>query len=115
MGKSLAQSKSRRFAIWVAWNIDGNSIKKVSRNGIKFVFDNRFKQFQVGDELYSDNRLDRGHIARRADLVWGPLEEAQKANKDSFFFSNITPQMDDFNQGKLGVFGESWKIQFLKK
>jgi endonuclease G, mitochondrial len=100
---SLAQSKSRKFAIWVGWNIDGNKIKKVSRTGIKFDFDNRFAQFQVGDELYTDNRLDRGHIARRADLVWGnTLAEAKKANKDSFFFSNITPQMDNFNQGNLG-------------
>lgn len=99
---SLAQSKSRKFAIWVAWNIDGNQIKKISRTGIKFDFDTRFTQFQVGDELYSGNRLDRGHIARRADLVWGSISEAEKANKDSFFFSNITPQMDNFNQGNLG-------------
>ncbi len=99
---SLAQSKSRRFAIWVAWNIDGDKIKKISRRGIKFEFDNRFTQFQVGDELYSNNRLDRGHIARRADIVWGTEAEAKKANKESFFFSNIAPQMDNFNQGSLG-------------
>jgi endonuclease G len=99
---SLAQSRSRRFAIWVGWNIDGSQIKKLSRTGIKFEADNRFAQFQVGDELYADNRLDRGHIARRADLVWGPIDVAKKANKDSFFFSNITPQMDNFNQGHLG-------------
>jgi endonuclease G len=100
---SLVQSKSRKFAIWVGWNIDGNKIKKVSRNGINFITDSRFAQFQVGDELYEGNRLDRGHIARRADLVWGStLSEAKKANTDSFFFSNITPQMDDFNQGNLG-------------
>ncbi|MEO6734433.1 MAG: DNA/RNA non-specific endonuclease [Ferruginibacter sp.] len=99
---SLAQCKSRKFAFWVAWNIDGGNIKKVSRNGIKFVPDPRFQEFQVGDELYAGNRLDRGHIARRADVVWGSVDEAKKANKDSFFFSNITPQMDNFNQGKLG-------------
>lgn len=99
---SLAQCKSRKFAFWVAWNIDGGSIKKVSRNNIKFIPDPRFAEFQAGDELYAGNRLDRGHIARRADVVWGTLDEAKKANKDSFFFSNITPQMDNFNQGKLG-------------
>jgi endonuclease G, mitochondrial len=99
---SLAQSKSSKFAIWVAWNIDGDRLKKISRSGIKFEFDSRFREFQVGDELYSDNRLDRGHIARRADLVWGTSAEAKKANKDSFFFSNITPQIDNFNQGNLG-------------
>ena len=50
--------------------------------------------------------MDRGHIARRADLLWGVLAEAQRANKDSFFFTNITPQMNDFNQsGKGGLWG----------
>jgi endonuclease G len=100
---SLAQSQSRRFAFWVAWNIDGGQIKKVSRTGIKFDFDPQIPaKFQVGDNLYSGNRLDRGHVARRADLVWGSIEEAKRANKDSFFFTNITPQMDNFNQGHLG-------------
>ncbi|MCY7351114.1 MAG: DNA/RNA non-specific endonuclease [Cytophagaceae bacterium] len=100
---SLAMSKSRRFASWVAWNIDGGNIKRVSRNGIPFVVDPRLPTaVQVGNDLYSGNRLDRGHIARRADLVWGTDAEARQANRDSFFFTNITPQMDNFNQGSLG-------------
>lgn len=104
---SLALSQSRRFAFWVAWNIDGGSLKKLSRTGINFILDQRLpKDVQVGDELYSDNRLDRGHIARRADLLWGGTAEAKRANKDSFFFTNITPQMDNFNQGaKGGIWG----------
>ncbi|RDV10457.1 DNA/RNA non-specific endonuclease [Arthrobacter sp. RT-1] len=104
---SLSLSKSRRFARWVAWNIDGASLKKLSRNGIDFIKDPRIPGiFQTGDELYRGNRLDRGHLARRADLVWGPLAEADRANRDSFYFTNITPQMDDFNQSsKNGVWG----------
>lgn len=104
---SLAMSKSRRFARWVAWNIDGGAIRKISRTGIRFIKDPRLPaNSQVGDELYSDNPLDRGHIARRADLVWGPPAEAGKANKDSFFFTNITPQHEDFNQSDAkGLWG----------
>lgn len=104
---SLAMSKSRRFARWVAWNIDGGTLKKISRNGIDFVKDPRIsEEFQTGDELYNDNRLDRGHLARRADLLWGAMPEANRANRDSFFFTNITPQMEDFNQSsKNGVWG----------
>ncbi|AZM88580.1 DNA/RNA non-specific endonuclease [Streptomyces sp. W1SF4] len=102
---SLALSKQRRFAFWVAWNIDGGAIKKLSREGIEFVKDPRLPaEAQVSNELYRgrNNRLDRGHIARRADLCWGPLPEAEKANRDSFFYTNITPQMDDFNQSMRG-------------
>ncbi|TLM74525.1 DNA/RNA non-specific endonuclease [Pseudarthrobacter sp. NamB4] len=105
---SLALSKSRRFARWVAWNIDGGSLKKLTRSGIDFIKDPRIPaNFQIGDELYRGNRLDRGHLARRADLLWGPLDEAERANRDSFYFTNITPQMDDFNQSsKNGIWGQ---------
>ncbi len=105
---SLALSKTRRFAYWVAWNIDGSSIKKLSRDGIPFILDPDIPaNFQAGDELYKNNRLDRGHIARRADLLWGSFEEANRANVDSFFFTNMTPQMDNFNQGgKGGIWGK---------
>lgn len=100
---SLALSRSRRLALWVTWNIDGANLKKLSRKGLKFVPDPRIPaDFQVGDALYAGNRLDRGHIARRADLLWGSDAAARQANKDSFFFTNITPQMDNFNQSSLG-------------
>ncbi|MFF3326437.1 DNA/RNA non-specific endonuclease [Streptomyces sp. NPDC002889] len=104
---SLALSESRGFAYWVAWNIDGGSIKRLSRNGIKFDKDPRLPdEVQIGNELYEDNPLDRGHLARRADLLWGGPAEAKKANIDSFFYTNITPQMDDFNQSsRNGLWG----------
>ncbi|GGN95347.1 hypothetical protein GCM10011579_095820 [Streptomyces albiflavescens] len=105
---SLTLSKKRRFPFWVGWNIDGGTLKRLSRSGIPFTKDPRLPaNTQVGNELYEANRLDRGHIARRADLLWGSLPEAQKANTDSFFYTNITPQMDDFNQSaKNGLWGQ---------
>ncbi|HIW29678.1 MAG TPA: DNA/RNA non-specific endonuclease [Candidatus Luteococcus avicola] len=91
---SLAFSASRRFARWVAWNVDGKQMRKLSRSSMKFRLDPRVpSQMQVGDELYSDNRIDRGHVARRADLTWGSDSEANQANSDSFYFTNITPQV----------------------
>ncbi|MCA9189170.1 MAG: DNA/RNA non-specific endonuclease, partial [Planctomycetales bacterium] len=87
---------------------DGGNLKALSRRGIDFRLDNRVpSQFQAGNELYSNNPYDRGHMARRADLTWGPVSEARRANKDSFFFTNITPQNETFNQsGMGGVWGK---------
>ncbi|MFD9100289.1 DNA/RNA non-specific endonuclease [Streptomyces virginiae] len=104
---SLSLNGVRGFAFWVVWNIDGTSLKKLPRRGIKFVKDPRLPdEAQIGNELYEDNPLDRGHLARRADLLWGAPLEAKKANKDSFHYTNITPQMEDFNQSsKRGVWG----------
>jgi len=105
---SLALHQTRKFAIWVAWNIDGGKIKRISRKGISFKFDPRIPtNFQTGNDLYRSNNLDRGHIARRADLVWGTINEAKKANTDSFFYTNIAPQINDFNQSsRNGVWGK---------
>jgi endonuclease G len=92
----------------VAWNVDGNSVKRLNRNGIPFRKDPKVSaNVQIGNELYVNNDLDRGHIARRQDLLWGPEEEAARANVDSFFYTNMTPQHAGFNQsGAGGIWGE---------
>ena len=101
---SLWLSKKRKVPRVVAGNIDGDAVRSISRKGISFRIDERgdLAKFQIDDALYADNPLDRGHVARRADLCWGPLAEARQANRDSFFFSNITPQHARFNQGMRG-------------
>lgn len=105
---SVCMSRERRLARFVAWNIDGSRIKRLSRDGIDFDLDPRVPaDCQWDNDLYSHNALDRGHIARRADLVWGPLAEAQRANVDSFFFTNIAPQHESFNRSNLsGIWGQ---------
>ncbi|RLK52860.1 DNA/RNA non-specific endonuclease [Microbacterium telephonicum] len=101
---SLSMSLERRLARIVAWNIDGRALvpgETVPRSGVDFRLDPRVPaDGQVGDELYARNDLDRGHVARRADLLWGP--DAARANEDSFFFTNITPQRSAFNQASRG-------------
>lgn len=91
----------------VGSNIDGADIKLLSRADINFTKDPRLvAESHVGNELYSGNRLDRSHIARRADLLSGDLPESQQSNRDSFYYGNITPQMDDFNQSSQnGIWG----------
>jgi endonuclease G len=106
---SLVMSRSRRLARWVAWNIDGRTrFADISRKGQKFRADPRLPASgQVLNDVYDRNRLDRGHLARRADLLWGSRAAAERANHDSFYFTNITPQMDNFNQARRdGVWGQ---------
>lgn len=104
---SLSMSKERRLARWVGWNVDGGELQRIDRSSMEFHLDPRLpEKAQVGDELYADNRIDRGHLARRSDLLWGPRTEAEQANEDSFSFTNIAPQVDDFNQSsRQGVWG----------
>lgn len=102
---SVCLSKVRRMARYVAWNIDGARIVRTGRDDFKL--DPRIPAArQLGEDLYAGNKLDRGHIARRADLVWGTIAEARQANADSSFFPNIAPQHERYNQsGRKGLWG----------
>lgn len=102
---SVCLSRNRRMARFVAWNIDGT--RMVSRPRRDFKLDPRIDAgAQIGNEAYIDNKLDRGHLARRADLCWGSIEEAEQANRDSNFYPNIAPQHERYNQSsRKGLWG----------
>jgi endonuclease G len=94
---SVVLSKSRRLAFFTAVNIDGAQSKKLSRKNDRWYFDPRIETyFQSGPDLYRDNPLDRGHLVRRLDPVWG--DQAEKANEDTFHFTNAAPQHSNLNQ-----------------
>lgn len=94
---SVTLSRSRRLALWVGVNIDGDQPVEVPRSRDSWAYDGRVPlHAQLGDELYADNLLDRGHLVRRQDPNWGP--EATQANRDTFHFTNCAPQMAAFNQ-----------------
>lgn len=98
---SVCLSARRRLARFVAWNIDGAHKVVLGSHGFKI--DDRIDEiYQFDNDLYVGNKLDRGHIARRADLAWGPIPEARQANKDSYFYTNIAPQHANYNQSKRG-------------
>lgn len=95
---SLEMSVSRRIAIYTACNLDGSTSKKIKRpRKDVWFFDGRISSAcQVGDELYHDNELDKGHLVRREDPVWG--EDAALANDDTYHYTNCSPQHAGLNQ-----------------
>ncbi len=96
---SLAMRASRRLCAVTAWNINAEREKPSINKKIDWDTDPRLPQeVQIGNELYADTDFDRGHIAKREDLVWGPKSEAKRANDDSFCYTNSTPQHHKFNR-----------------
>ncbi len=90
----------RRLARATAVNVDGAALREVARVDV-WAFDPRVPETaQAGDELYAGNDLDRGHLVRRRDPVWGSERVATQANVDSFVFPNAAPQVSVFNQSK---------------
>lgn len=94
---SIAMHRARRMAIFTATNIDGAQSSRIKREDDRWALDPRVaKDLQWGNDLYSDNDLDRGHLTRRLDPAWGI--QAEQAAQDTFFFTNCAPQHARFNQ-----------------
>ena len=106
---SLKMHKARRVAIFTATNIDGETYLVVDRStgevsqpeGETWFKDPRVSaSFFLDQTFYSDwsTYFDRGHLTRRNDPTWGTKDEAERANADTFHFTNCSPQHFRFNQ-----------------
>jgi endonuclease G len=94
---SVVMNRARKLAFYTAVNIRGGQLKQIPRQGDKWYFDPRIdRDLQSGPELYANNDLDRGHLVRRLDPVWG--KDAARANEDTFHFTNASPQHRNLNQ-----------------
>lgn len=93
---TVVLDRRRRLARLTAVNIDGAALVDVPR-GDDWRLDDRIPaEWQAGPEVYAGNDLDRGHLVRRRDPVWGAL--AARANSDTFHYTNAAPQASGFNQ-----------------
>ncbi|MDE5461342.1 DNA/RNA non-specific endonuclease [Bradyrhizobium sp. CSS354] len=96
---SVTHSASRKLPIFTGVNIDGKESRRAFRRTDKWFIDLRISEdLQLGNEIYRSNELDRGHMVRRLDPVWGNKEHAAQANDDTFHYVNAAPQHKDLNQ-----------------
>jgi endonuclease G len=106
---SVVMHKTRRVALLTATNIDGESYITIDRKtglpsthqaeGETWYLDSRISpSYVIGQDFYSrwSHLFDRGHLTRRNDPTWGQF--ATRANKDTFHFTNCSPQHWLFNQ-----------------
>ncbi|MFE4227069.1 DNA/RNA non-specific endonuclease [Arthrobacter sp. NPDC056886] len=98
---SVPMRLDKRLAAVTALGMDGTKLIDLDRSGIQWRLDPRLRaDQQTGEMVYAGNDIDRGHLVRRASAVWGDtLEEAARANADTFHYTNAAPQAAKFNQG----------------
>ncbi len=90
----------RRLAAATAVNVDGTALRDVPR-GDDWRLDPRVPaEEQTGPDLYLGNSLDRGHLVRRRDAVWGDPGVAVRAGRETFTYPNAAPQSARFNQSR---------------
>ena len=96
--------ESHRCPAVVGLNIDGKKfpegrLKNPKKKWAKESASVLPHEYQLGEEYYSDNHWDKGHMARRASAAWGDTdEEAEQASRETFYFTNACLQHAKFNQ-----------------
>ncbi|CAM3495409.1 hypothetical protein GCM10007368_33840 [Isoptericola cucumis] len=90
----------RRLAAATAVTVDGGRLQPLPRTGSWRLDDQAPAAEQAGPELYHRNALDRGHLVRRRDPMWGTRDEARRAGEATFVYTNAAPQVGRFNQSQ---------------
>ena len=122
---SVVMNGERKMPFFTAVNIDGLSYENLgdvpSRTAIgrdKWFVDPRIpKEKQLLASWYGKNDFDIGHQVRREDALWGDnLEDAIKANNDTFHLTNAAPQHKDLNRNASRWLGlESYALSNARK
>ena len=109
-GYSLLYNEANEQASWVAYNLTKEETKKIYDRTDKFITDPQITTGTANENDYSGSGYDRGHLAPAADMGWSPTAMAE-----SFYYSNMSPQLPGFNRGiwkKLEELVRTWAVEY---
>jgi endonuclease G, mitochondrial len=109
-GYSLEYNETHEQANWVAYELTAKETNKVFDRTDKFLPDPSVVTGSANDKDYSGSGYDRGHLAPAADMGW-----SSTAMAESFYYSNMSPQLPAFNRGiwkKLEELVRTWAIEY---
>lgn len=91
----LEYDKEKLHSRWVAFRFDGNTRSKMTgRSDEPFQDDPSLSStYHIGYNGFS-RPYDRGHLCASADRLYSTT-----ANKQTFYMTNMSPQLSSFNQG----------------
>ena len=91
---TLSYNELFEQANWVAYELtDIETISHFERTN-KFIVDDLVKTGSASNDDYKKSGYDRGHLAPAGDMGW-----SEQAMKESFYYSNMSPQNPSFNRG----------------
>lgn len=104
---ALEWDNTKRHANWVAFTFDTTtSADNVKRTDAWSVDPKLPAEMQVQESDHKNDGFDRGHLCASEDRVY-----LKEANDQTFYYSNISPQLNDFNVGfwrKLETRVQTW-------
>ncbi len=105
---SLMINRERRTAFFVAANVDGSQLWDSAVDGSKparpaWSYDPRMLEDHQPDDVIFSTAMQRGHLYKREDAMWGGDRAARvRADEHSFTITNATPMIANFNNVEWG-------------
>ena len=93
-GYSFAYNEDCEQAAWVAYSLTKQETNGTIERGDNFTIDPKVTTGSASKADYLKSGYDRGHLAPAADMRW-----SEQAMDESFYFSNMSPQLPAFNRG----------------
>lgn len=104
---ALEWDNTKRHANWVAFTFDTTtSADNVKRTDAWSVDPKLPAEMQVQESDHKNDGFDKGHLCASEDRVY-----LKEANEQTFYYSNMSPQLNDFNGvfwGKLEARVQTW-------
>lgn len=95
---ALEWDNTKRHANWVAFTFDTTtSADNVKRTDAWSVDPKLPAEMQVQESDHNNDGFDKGHLCASEDRVY-----LKEANEQTFYYSNMSPQLNDFNGGFWG-------------
>lgn len=91
---SLSYIENHKQAEWVYYKLNSRLLKGITKRSNNFRSDPKIISGSAKVSDYRKSGYDRGHLAPAGDM-----KSSQCAMSESFFMSNISPQLPSFNRG----------------
>jgi len=109
VGYSFVYNEEHEQASWVAYELTKEETTKAFERTNRFKPDPAVSTLTANDADYAGSGYDKGHLAPVADMEW-----SSTAMAESFYYSNMSPQVPGFNGGiwkKLEERVRTWAIE----
>lgn len=93
-GYSFSYNEQHEVANWVAYQLTKSELNSKAKRSDRFKPDNMVVTGTAENKDYLRSGYDKGHLAPAADMAF-----SDETMSESFYFSNITPQVPEFNRG----------------
>jgi endonuclease G len=107
---SFSYNEQHEQANWVAYMLTKTHLGDGVERSNRFLEDPLVLTGTAVNADYAKSGYDRGHLAPAADMSW-----SLQVMQESFFYSNMSPQLPGFNRGiwkKLEEQVRAWALQY---